>query len=75
MSESIYIVQQSNKMMLTFLTPQDSYDIGLKVGDILKANEHTIWLKQGISWKESITTIEAIEVFLEQGVLKLDVTV
>jgi hypothetical protein len=54
------------KIVLTFLTPQDSYSCIFGVGTIIEANEHTIWLigNDG-SRKESIETITALYVWLE----------
>ena len=57
-------------VMLTMLTPQDSYDASFHPADndyILECNGSTIWVwSDYIKW-ETITTANAIDIWLEQG--------
>jgi hypothetical protein len=59
------------KILLTFLTPQDSQSFMYGEGTIIEANEHTIWLigKDG-SRKESIEMISALHFWLDSGAIE-----
>ena len=57
-------------VMLSFLTPQDQYDtiISPENDAVLESDNHTIWIitKTGAR-EESITTANAIEIWLAEG--------
>lgn len=66
-------------IMLTFLTPQDSYDVMFSPVDLepvtLRCDGHTIWVVNCFHGEhESITTANAIDLWLEQGKIELDTT-
>lgn len=61
-------------IMLGFLTPQDQYDLSIGPNDSysLEANDTTIWLVYNKTGKrsESITTINAIQYWLDDGAIE-----
>lgn len=62
-------------VMLTFLTERDSYDLILGKDTVLEANHETIYLVEHDGRRrESITTANAIGLWIEQGQIVLDTT-
>jgi hypothetical protein len=61
-----------NDIMLSFLgrSGTDDYLIGPQDGSTLEANEHTIWLVVNTMKHESITTANAIDLWLADKKIK-----
>lgn len=65
-----YIVVEP--ILLTFPTPQDSYDRIIPAGSLIKILDGTIYfynddIVDGVLWHESITIPSAIRLWLAQG--------
>ena len=56
-------------IVLGFLTPRDQYDVLFKPEDgvMLESDGHTIWTIKNGKRDESITTANAIDVWLKEG--------
>ena len=56
-------------VILGFLTPQEQYDIFIdpETGVTLESNGHTIWVLKDDKRQESITTANAIDLYIERG--------
>ena len=59
-------------LVLSFTTPQDQYDTWIRPEDniTLEANEHTIWTIKDRVCHESITTANAIDHWLADGLIE-----